>query len=269
MVVAEDQTLASLLAPDEAAPFELIESDGQRPLLLVCDHASNLVPASLTSLGLPSASLEQHIAWDIGAGSVTRLLSERLRAHAILGGYSRLVMDLNRDLDDPTAFPRISDGVLVPGNLGLTVEARAERARTLFKPYHEAIRRVLQQQTTDALAPVMISIHSFTPRHYGILRPWQVGVLWDKDTRLAPELMATLRESGDLVVGDNQPYSGRHPADYTVDHHAEALGLAYAAIEIRQDLISDGTGQQQWAGRLAKVLEVVLQDQRLFRRLGY
>ena len=268
MVVAEEQALAPLLAADEPAPFELIGSDERRPLVLACDHASNRVPRSLRGLGLSHDTLEEHVTWDIGAGAVTRLLSKRLRTCAVFGTYSRLVIDLNRDLDDPTAFPRISDGVLVPANLGLTVEARAERARAIFKPYHEALRRVIHEQTTATQTPVIICIHSFTPYLHGVLRPWQVGVLWDKDPRVALRLMSALRESGDIVVGDNEPYSGRHPADYTVDHHAEAFGLAYAAIEIRQDLISDDAGQRRWADRLADVLEVVLQDDRLFRPSG-
>jgi predicted N-formylglutamate amidohydrolase len=268
MVAVPEHTGSPLLAPDEPAPVELIEVDGKRPLVLACDHASNRVPRSLDSMGLDGNSLENHIGWDIGAGAVTRLLSERLQASAVLGGYSRLVMDLNRDLYDPTAFPEISDGVLIPANLGLSVEVRAERARALFKPYHETLRRVIQARTTQQQTPVMICIHSFTPYQYNVLRPWHAGVLWDKDPRLALPLIAALRETADIVVGDNEPYSGHHPADYTVDHHAETLGLAYAAIEIRQDLIEDESGQQQWADRLAKVLDELLLDQRLFQPLA-
>ena len=263
--MAQEQAGSSLLAPDEPAPFEWLEVDGPRPLVLACDHASNRVPRSLDGLGLNGASLEDHIAWDIGAGAVTRLLSERLQASAVLGNYSRLVMDLNRDLEDPTAFPAISDGVLIPANLGLSVAVRAERARALFKPYHEALRRLIQARTTTERTPVMICLHSFTPYHHGVPRPWQTGILWHDDPRLAVPLMAALREPGDLIVGDNQPYSGRHPADFTIDHHAVVLGLAYAGIEIRQDLIEDEPGQRRWADRLAEVLEVVLQDETLFQ----
>ena len=111
----------------------------------------------------------------------------------------------------------------------------------------------------------MVCIHSFTPYQHRVLRPWQVGILWDKNPRLALPLMAALRETGDLIVGDNEPYSGRHPADYTVDHHAEMVGLAYAAIEIRQDLIADESGQQQWAERFAGILDALLLDERFFQ----
>ena len=268
MVVAQGHNDAPLLAPDEPAPFELLAASGLRPLVLACDHASNRLPRSLDGLGLNNDSLEDHIAWDVGAGAVTRLLSERLQASAVLGGYSRLVMDLNRDREDPTAIPEISDGVLIPANLGLSVAARAERTRAIFDPYHEALRRMIQERTTTKQTPVMICLHSFTAYQHGVWRPWQVGILWDADPRLAVPLMAALREPGDILVGDNQPYSGRHSADFTVDHHAEALGLAYGAIEIRQDLIEDEPGQRRWADRLAAVLEAVLRDERLFQPLA-
>lgn len=265
MVVAQKQAGSPLLAPDEPAPFELLEVDGPRPLVLACDHASNRVPRSLHGLGLNGDSLTAHIAWDIGAGAVTRLLSERLQASAVLANYSRLVIDLNRDLNDPSAFPAISDGVLIAANLDLSVSAKAERTRALFEAYHDALRGVIKAQTTTERTPVLICLHSFTPYVHGVWRPWQAGILWHDDPRLAVPLMTALREAGDLIVGDNEPYSGRHSADFTVDHHAETLGLAYAGIEIRQDLIDTESGQQRMADRLAAVLEVVLQDERLFR----
>src|SRR5690606_23723411 len=176
------------------------------------------------------------------------------------------VVDLNRSLRDPSAFPAISDGVLVPGNLGLDAAAKAARAAALFEPYHGAIRRLLDQAEARGESPVVIAVHSFTPRIYGVARPWHVGVLWDRDPRLALPLLAALRSERDLVVGDNEPYSGRHPADFTMDHHAEARGLAHASIEIRQDLIRDADGQDAWAARLAAALGEVLADPDLYRR---
>ena len=251
MVAATQQEPSGLLAADEAAPYEVLKVQTARPVILACDHASNRVPRVLETLGLADTHLQQHIAWDIGAGAVTRLLSRRLNANAVLGNYSRLVVDLNRNLEDPTAFPVISDGILVPGNLGLSVENRAERARALFKPYHEILRRVTQEWTGAGQFPVFVSVHSFTPKLHGVRRPWHVGVLWDKDPRLAIPFMDALRRAGNIVIGDNEPYSGRHPADFTIDHHAEPLGLAHIGIEIRQDLINDVSGQQRWGGILA------------------
>jgi len=266
MVAVTQQSIAELLGDGDAPPYVTLEVASPRPIVLACDHASNRVPRALDSLGLTPEHLEQHIAWDIGAGAVTRLLSKRLNANAVLGNYSRLVIDLNRDLDDPTAFPPISDGVLVPRNLGLTPEQRAQRARALFKPYHEALGRVTRALTGDSRLPVFVSIHSFTPKLYGVRRPWHIGILWDKDPRLALPLLAALRRHGEVVVGDNEPYSGRHPADFTVDHHAEPLGLAHVGIEIRQDLINDVAGQRRWADMLGEALESVLTEPGLYGR---
>lgn len=268
MVAATQQAPSSLLTADEAAPFEVLEVEAARPIVLACDHASNRVPRVLDNLGLADEHLQQHIAWDIGAGAVTRLLSRRFKANAVLGNYSRLVVDLNRNLEDPSAFPAISDGILVPANLGLSVEQRAERARALFKPYHEALSRVIRDWTGAGQIPVFLSIHSFTPKLHGIRRPWHIGVLWDKDPRLAIPFMEALRSAGDIVVGDNEPYSGRHPADFTIDHHAEPLGLAHIGIEIRQDLINDVSGQQRWGDLLGDALESVLGAEALYRSLG-
>ena len=264
MAVANEQAAQTLLAPDEPAPCDIIEAQTDRPLLLACDHASRRIPRSLGDLGIPQDFLDTHIAWDIGAGAVTRLLCERLGCGAVLGNFSRLVVDLNRELEDSTAFPAISDGVLVPGNLSLTVEARANRARSVFKPYHEALWRLTQSLSSADQRPVMIGIHSFTPYLHGLFRPWEIGVLWEKDARLPLPLMAALREGG-VHVGDNMPYSGRHPADFTIDHHAEPAGLAHAGIEIRQDLICDPDGQGRWAEKIAAALDLVLKREDLYR----
>ena len=266
MAVAKDQELADLLDLGESEPYEIVNEGSRTPIVLACDHSSNRVPGVLGDLGLAKENLEQHIAWDIGAGAVARQLSAKLDATAVLGTYSRLVVDLNRDLRDLTAFPAISDGVLIPGNISLSVEERAERARVFFKPYHEVLRSVIQERSSPSEQPVLISIHSFTPRQFGVLRPWHVGILWDEDPRLAVRLLAALRDEPDIIVGDNEPYSGRHPADYTIDHHAEPLGLSYAAIELRQDKIEDESGQREWADRLARIFNVLLQDKSLFLR---
>jgi predicted N-formylglutamate amidohydrolase len=255
-----------VLAADEPAAYRLIEC-GRRKILFVCDHAANRVPRSLDRLGLEERHLLDHIGWDIGAEAVAIALAEWFGGTAVLGAYSRLVVDLNRSLADSSAFPAISDGVLVPGNLGLGAAAKAARAQALYAPYHDAIDRALAAMMQEG-APVMVAVHSFTPRLHGIERPWHLGVLWDKDPRLPLRLMAKLRRHDDIVVGDNEPYSGRHPADYTIDTHAERLGIAHTGIEIRQDLIRDASGQLRWAERLADVLQDLLDDDSLYEILG-
>jgi predicted N-formylglutamate amidohydrolase len=195
----------------------------------------------------------------------------------VLAVYSRLAVDLNRDLRDGSAYPALSGGVLVPANLGLSAAAKAARARALYEPYHWAVRDALDRAggrgapapasfaaASAAGAPVLVAVHSFTPTMHGLGRPWHVGVLWDKDPRLAVPLLAALRAQQGVVAGDNEPYSGRHPADYTIDHHAEPRGIAHASIEIRQDLIRDEAGQREWAERLAAALCPVLEDDALY-----
>ncbi len=227
-------------------------------MLVVCDHARKNVPRALGDLGLASHHLSDHIGWDIGAEGVARRLAERLGSTLVCGAYSRLVVDLNRAPRDPSAIPAISDGILVPGNIGLDRRARALRIESIHMPYHDVVDALLDEKHRLFGFAAMIAVHSFTPRVSGIWRPWHAGVLWDKDSRIAIPLLQSLRANADIVVGDNEPYSGRHTADYTIDLHAEGGGLAYAAIEIRQDQIQSERGQTAWADRLCEALEPIL-----------
>lgn len=233
--------------------FECLLPHAQTSLLLICDHASNHVPGALAGLGLSQGELGRHIAWDIGAGDVTRKLSALLGATAVLGTVSRLVIDLNRDPKDPAAMPERSDGTDIPGNRALTKQEALRRVRTYFDPYHLEIERQLSRLGDVPL----LSIHSFTPEMNGQPRPWHVGILWNQDGRLALPLIEALRTEGDLTVGDNQPYSGRELA-YSMNRHAGGRGLLHAGIEIRQDLIDTSEKAHAWAGRLARIARKLL-----------
>ena len=250
---------------NDPAPFQCLEGAADSSVLLVCDHASPLIPACYDDLGLEASIRQAHLAWDIGAAEVTRLLAKTLACDAVFAGISRLVIDCNRHPGDPSSIPsRTCEGV-VPGNLALS-EAEAEaRANAWFWPYHQAIGTTLGRLFRRPIAPVMVSVHSFTPRMNGLHRPWDVGVLWNRDGRLALPLIDFLRRmpSG-LCVGDNQPYSGRE-INYTLDTHAGAAGLAHVAFEIRQDLIADEAGCRRWAGILARALIPLLADASLRR----
>jgi predicted N-formylglutamate amidohydrolase len=245
---------ASLLGPDEPAPVETCEADGRAPLLITCDHASAAIPRTLSDLGVPPAQLREHIGWDIGAAAVTRRLAVGLDAPALLTGFSRLVVDCNRRLDDPSSIPVVSDGVSVPGNRDLAASDRAVRIEALFLPYHRAVAARIDAFLATNVIPALVSIHSFTPVMNGTVRPWHIGILWDKDPRIALPLLAALRAEPGLVVGDNEPYSAREPVGYTMRQHGVCRGLPHVAIELRQDLIADPEGAAAWAERLARAL---------------
>jgi len=260
-------SLSRLLA-DDPPPVQHWREEGAAPVLLTCDHASNLVPRALGGLGLGEAEMRQHIAWDIGAANVTRRLAARLDAPAILAGFSRLVIDCNRDPDDRSSIPETSDGVPIPGNRGLSPAARAARRTEIFAPYHAAVARAIETRHERGTAPALVSIHSFTPVMAGRARPWHVGVLWDSDARIPGPLLAALRADPALVVGDNEPYSAREPQGYTVRHHAVARGLPHVAIELRQDLVADEAGAARWADILAAALAPILARADLYRAGG-
>lgn len=223
------------------------------------------MPRALGDLGLAREELSRHIGWDIGAAEVSRRLAQRLDAPAILAGYSRLVVDCNRDPDDATSIAETSDGVAIPGNRGLSPQARRARQDEIFVPYHAAIAAWLDRRLARGIVPAVLSIHSFTPSMGGTARPWHVGILWDDDPRIPVPLLEGLRADPALVVGDNEPYSAREPAGYTVRHHAVARGLPHVAIELRQNLVADEAGAARWAERLGLALAPILACPEIYR----
>jgi len=247
-----------LVDRNDPAPFVVLEEHGQAPALVVCDHASRAFPKALDRLGLPELPSWQHIAWDIGAGELARGLAHALHAPAVLAGYSRLVVDCNRSPDDAEAFRKESDGWAIPGNLHLTEYDRRVRLASFFDPYHECISAMLGGFRARGTVPLLVAVHSFSPSLGGIDRPWHVGVLWDHDEPNARRLLASLRQQQGLVVGDNEPYSGKHPANYTIAHHAQATGLPHVCIEVRQDLLSAPAGIERWVRLLARILVGIL-----------
>ncbi|WP_447762403.1 N-formylglutamate amidohydrolase [Sphingopyxis panaciterrae] len=222
-------------------------------VLLIADHASAHVPDDI-DLGIDPALLREHIAIDIGVADVAALLVESgAVGAAILGGVSRLVVDCNREEEAPGALPIASDGHAIPGN-ALDPEAREVRLARFFRPYHDHIAATIMAER-----PAMIlSLHSFTPRlasDPGQARPWQVGVLYNEDDRLAAAAIAALEAEG-LIVGDQQPYSGKL-LNATMNRHAEGNGIPYVGIEMRQDMVRDPEGQALFAERLARMCKKV------------
>ena len=252
---------AALLGPDDPPPFTVHRAHGASPFVLIADHAGQQIPARLGDLGLSRIELDRHIGWDIGIAGVAEKLSEKLDAFALLQTYSRLVIDCNRPLQAPGSIVAVSDGTRIAGNEGLDDEARTVRALEIFAPYHARITRELDRRSGQAeVAPVLVSLHSFTPTFAGFARPWHAGILYHRDSRLAHALLAALRGEPGLVVGDNEPYAVSDATDFAIPVHAEQRGLLHVELEIRQDLIADAQGQEEWAERLARILPGLLRD---------
>ena len=239
------------------SPVYRIEGDFRLGLLLTADHARRDVPAEYGSLGLEESEFDRHIAYDIGVEALTRALAGRLQAPAVLGGFSRLLIDPNRGEDDPTLIMQLSDGAVISGNYPMSAGEREDRLTRFYRPYHEAVTEMSARvERESGHAPFIVSIHSFTPRWKDRARPWQIGLLWDKDNRAVAPLLSLLRAEPGLVVGDNEPYDGalRNDAMY---RHATAKGFAHVLIEVRQDLIADEAGAVEWAERLAPILRQI------------
>ena len=238
-----------LLADTDPSPVRVLRETGASDLFLTADHAGRVIPAALGGLGVSEAERQRHIAWDIGIAGVTEHLSGLLDATAVFQTYSRLVIDCNRDPSWPTAMPEISEYTPIPGNKNLMVEDRAARVAEIFTPYHNRIRALLDARADRRT--VLVAMHSFTPSFKGEVRAMQVGMLYNKDARLARILLDLLRREPDLTVGDNAPYAVTEESDYGIPTHGEKRGLPHIEVEIRQDLIATPEGQKVWAERFA------------------
>jgi predicted N-formylglutamate amidohydrolase len=244
---------------DDAA-FELIRPEGssQSGLIFVCDHASNAVPEPYGGLGLAPDLFATHIAQDIGAATVTRTLARAYGAPAILARWSRLLIDLNRGADDPTLVMKLSDGSIVPGNRDADAAEVAKRIVRFHAPYHNAIEAEIARVREAGTVPVLVSLHSFTPEMKGVKRPWEIGILWDRDDRLAKPLLDRFARAG-FVVGDNEPYDGELEND-CMYRHGTMHGVPHVLIEMRQDLIATEDAAHAFAQRIKPVIDAALAD---------
>ena len=248
-----------LLGPGDPAPFTVARPDARSAYVLASDHAGCVLPRALSDLGVPEAERQRHIGWDLGVAGVARRLSERLDAFLILQTYSRLVIDCNRAPGSPQSILTKSERTAIPGNVGLSAEAAAQRATEIFHPYHDRLGAELDARAAAARPSVLLLLHSFTPVYLDDARRWHAGVLYDRDARIGHALLALLRKEPGLEVGDNQPYAASAATDYTLTTHGERRGVPYVEIEVRQDLIADSDGQEAWAERLARLLPLACQ----------
>jgi predicted N-formylglutamate amidohydrolase len=260
--MADRGTRGSGIAGQEEASYCVLPGRTDRGLMLLCDHAGNALPPGYGTLGLPPEQLRRHIAYDIGAAAVTRALAAALEVPAVLTRYSRLLIDANRGRDDPTLIMRLSDGAVIPGNRKVDAAERNRRLCLYYEPYHRAVDAAIDRFLAAGVTPVLLSIHSFTESWKEFARPWHVGVLLGDDARLARPLLEALYAERDLIVGENEPYAGQLEGDCLWQHGARR-GLASAIVEIRQDLIRDAAGQDDWSKRMRRIVERVLGDSAL------
>lgn len=258
-----DSSHAALLKDDEPQPFQVENIAGSSAYFLICDHAGTRIPSELGSLGLSSTDVQRHIGWDIGAAAVALKLAEALDAALILQPYSRLVIDCNRPLHSYDSITSISERTVIPGNQKISAAEILQRQQEIFTPYHARIQEALDAREQRQQHTVIIALHSFTPIYLGHQRPWHIGLLYNRDARLAHLLAAALDAEAGLVIGDNEPYNVSDETDFTIPEYGEKRGIPHVEIEIRQDLIADEAGQQAWASRLARLLPPLLKPLKL------
>ena len=240
--------MGALLQQGEESPFIAVNEQGRSPFVLICEHASNTMPKALGMLGLAEADLTRHIAWDIGAEKVARLLSRLMDAPLLLQRYSRLAYDCNRPPESPDAIPEMSELTAIPGNRKLSAEDRLARAREIYRPFHDGVSAVLDKRAAEGQRSLVVSIHSFTPVYKGKPRSVELGILHDRDTTLSSKL---IKSFPNIDARLNEPYGPKDGVLHTLNLHGFTRGLQHAMIEIRNDLVSTERGQDEWAQRLS------------------
>jgi predicted N-formylglutamate amidohydrolase len=243
-------------------PVLTLNGDGGSAFVLVCDHASNRIPAQYAELGLGPIERLTHIAWDPGALSVCLELADLIDAPVVHSTVSRLVVDCNRDRDAPDLMPAISEMTEITGNRAITAEDREQRIAEFHAPFHAAVDAIVDRRTAAGRRSTLVCMHSFTPVYKGIARPWQIGLIPARNERLTRALEAALTaDAPELTSGWNEPYSSLNGVTYTLEHHGDGRGLDATMIEIRNDEIREPTGVAAWAARLARCLEAVRETQ--------
>jgi predicted N-formylglutamate amidohydrolase len=239
----------------EFPAFETIEGRNDLGLLILADHAMNRLPPAYGDLGLDPSAFRRHIAYDIGVEPLTRSLAAALGAPAVMSCFSRLLIDPNRGEDDPTLIMNISDGAIIPRNYPMSRQEADFRLNSFHRPYHDAVASAIHAiEEATGKAPLVISMHSFTPIWKTTVRPWHAGILWDSDPRAARPIIDALAAQPGIVCGDNEPYDGALKGD-TMYRHCLKVGIPHALIEVRQDLIADAAGAMEWTERLSPILE--------------
>ena len=247
--------VASRLAARLLPPAMTINADGSSPFVLVCDHASNRIPAEYEDLGLGSIDRLRHIAWDPGALAVSLRLVDVLDAPLVHSTISRLVIDCNRTHGAPDLIAPVSESTEIPGNRHVTPADRQRRIDAFHVPFHDQIEALLNRRAAEGRETILVAMHSFTPIYKGIARPWPIGLIHGVDTTFTRHVFDALRtEEPGLNVGWNEPYAALNGVTFTLEHHGDGRGLPSTMIEIRHDEILEPEGVARWASLLARCL---------------
>lgn len=240
--------MATLDPASDIPPVRTVNANGRSALVLVCEHASAHMPAAFDHLGLPPHARKAHIAWDPGALAVAEYMSQRLDAPLVAGTLSRLIYDCNRPPEAPSAIPERSEVFDIPGNIGLSDAARAARVDAIYTPFHAAVAQVMAQTK----APILVTVHSFTPTYHGQPRPVEIGLLHDSDTRLTDAMLGNAVQHTSMNVERNAPYGPQDGVTHTLQRHAIPQGHPNLMVEIRNDLIATPADQQAMGDMLAE-----------------
>lgn len=242
--------MSTLPPSPNTVPVSVVNAAGPSPVVLVCEHASAHIPARYNNLGLSGAALQSHIAWDPGAMAVARGMAERLDAVLVASDVSRLVYDCNRPPDAPTAMPAQSEVTPVPGNADLSAAERADRTARFYTPFRETLAQIIAAKG----APVIVTVHSFTPVYHGAKRDVEIGILHDSDTRFADAMLITAQAHTDAIVRRNDPYGPEDGVTHTLQAQALPFGHLNVMIEVRNDLIASPDAQATMAQTLSSWL---------------
>lgn len=263
--ITHEYSAQTLLTAHDPQPVTVYNESAleNSPVLIICDHSSNVIPKKLNRLGVDNATLEKHIAYDIGTETIGKYLADRLNAPAVLAGFSRLVIDLNRGLDHAGSIPALNDHIAIPGNENLSAAQKKCRTDEIYTPYHDKITDCLETIKQRGQQPFIISVHSFTPEMDNQCRETEIGILWDRNKDIAETMIQDLKTRNPaLVVGDNDPYSFREAPElnHTLNRHGIDQNSLYMIVEFRQDLVGTTDNARHYADIFLQSLEQVMNE---------
>tara|TARA_Y100000590_G_scaffold445232_1_gene577063 strand:+ start:62 stop:874 length:813 start_codon:yes stop_codon:yes gene_type:complete len=235
-------------------PYKVINPQKKNNFIILCDHASYNIPKKYNKLGLSSYNLKKHIGWDIGALKVAKKISKNINNTLIHSGYSRLLIDCNRSLKSQGSFLTKSEDIEIPGNYNISRKEKILRSKRYYFPYHNQIKKFINQSLKSGVVPSLVAIHSFTPVYHGKFRKWHVGILQRSDKRLSSLFIKDIKKNKKIILGINEPYKLDLPGDFTIPFFSESYGLPNVLIEIRQDLLLKDKSINYWSNLITKIL---------------